>query len=116
MKHNETSTMHLAASASILFLWLTMMSPAVAGTDEDTTAAAEAVTETAEDATAQAEDTTKSPGMQIPFDGSSVESFEKGMREAEPQMTEAEYVTLNNALDYLYPTPPRSSPRPLGVC
>ena len=23
---------------------------------------------------------------------------------------------LNNALDYLYPTPPRSSPRPLGVC
>lgn len=41
------------------------------------------------------------PGMSLPFDGSSVRSFEKSLEAVRAQTTEEEFTTLQNALDYL---------------
>jgi hypothetical protein len=102
MKHRENSTMQLVVTVLTIFLSLTVMNPAVANTDEATAPAADVATTGAAEASTEAtEEEGKSAGMKIPFDGSSVEAFEKSMEEAKPQMTEAEYITLNNALDYL---------------
>ena len=42
-----------------------------------------------------------SPGMYIKLDGNSVRKFENGLEEVQAQTTEAEYTTVQNALDYL---------------
>ena len=40
-------------------------------------------------------------GMQIPVDGSSLEAFDESLAAIKEKATEAEYMTLTNALDYL---------------
>lgn len=42
-----------------------------------------------------------SDGMQIPVDGSSLEAFDQSLEKIKKQATEAEFTTLENALDYL---------------
>lgn len=42
-----------------------------------------------------------SPGMQIPLDGTSVETFENSLETIRGETTEAEFKTIQNALDYL---------------
>ena len=39
--------------------------------------------------------------MSLPFDGSSVEAFEASLATIQAEVTDAEYSTLTNALDYL---------------
>lgn len=43
----------------------------------------------------------RSPGMYLPFDGSSTEAFEGSLDNVKADVTDAEFVTLLNALDYL---------------
>ncbi|MDX1555256.1 MAG: hypothetical protein R3212_04455 [Xanthomonadales bacterium] len=43
----------------------------------------------------------RSPGMYLPFDGSSIEAFEGSLDTIKGDVTDAEFVTLLNALDYL---------------
>lgn len=42
-----------------------------------------------------------SPGMSIPFDGDSIESFEESLELIRAETTADEYTTVENALDYL---------------
>lgn len=110
MKHEEFSARLLTAVFAATILALIGFNTAVADPNETTgestvdTAVAEAGEEAVEtvDASAEtAEDEAVSPGLQVPMDGSSVEAFEASLEEVQPQMTEAEFITLNNALDYL---------------
>jgi len=41
------------------------------------------------------------PGMQIPVDGSSLEAFEASLAKIKESATEANYITLDGAIDYL---------------
>lgn len=47
------------------------------------------------------EDADMSPGMHMAFDGSSTEAFEKSMESIQAETTEAEFTTVQNAIDYL---------------
>lgn len=42
-----------------------------------------------------------SEGMYLPFDGSSVKKFDASLKKIESEVTDAEFTTLSNALDYL---------------
>lgn len=54
-----------------------------------------------ENAAAEEAEIDWSPGMYLPFDGSSVKAFDKSLEEIQAETTEAEFTTLQNALDYL---------------
>ncbi len=58
--------------------------------------------EIAEEPSAETAPTPKrSPGMSLPFDGSSTEAFEESLSTIQSEVTDAEFTTLQNALDYL---------------
>lgn len=42
-----------------------------------------------------------SPGMQMTFDGSSVEAFDQRMEEIQAETTEAEYITIQQSIEYM---------------
>jgi len=67
-----------------------------AGTEDVEVAAEAEVAENAADANQD-----WSAGMYLPFDGSSVTAFEGSLEEVQAQTTEAEFTTLQNALEYL---------------
>jgi hypothetical protein len=46
-------------------------------------------------------DTYEGDGMEIPLDGSSLEAFDASMARVKRHSTEANYTTLENAIDYL---------------
>ncbi|HKJ17322.1 MAG TPA: hypothetical protein VJ984_08240 [Xanthomonadales bacterium] len=43
----------------------------------------------------------ESPGMQMTFDGSSVEAFDQRMEEIEAETTAEEYVTIQQSIEYM---------------
>jgi hypothetical protein len=99
----EPSRLRLFGAAAFLsILWLTIFTlPAVA---QDETAGNEEVVVAEDiDATGSATDADPdwSPGMYLPFDGSSVDAFNGSLEAIQEQSTEAEFTTLKNALDYL---------------
>ena len=72
--------------------------PATATKTAPVEAATAAVTEAAKDQTPAAN---LDPGMQIPVDGSSLEAFEKSLATIKEKATEANYTSLQGAIDYL---------------
>ena len=89
-------------TAFLSLIWLTIVVPQAIAQQDDTevddVVISEDVEVTEEVAGADRE---WSPGMYLPLDGSSVEAFEGSLEEVQAQSTEAEYATLQNALEYL---------------
>lgn len=89
----------------IIALSLVLVNPAMAQlADSETAAAAEATV--AETANAVAEEAATEvvevdPGMQIPVDGSSLDAFNDSLAKIKEQATEANYITLEEAIKYL---------------
>lgn len=56
-----------------------------------------------------------SPGMHLAFDGSSTQAFEKSMADIQSQTTDAEFVTVQHAINYLllYDLAARGNPEAL---
>lgn len=61
------------------------------------------------------DDDEMSPGMHLAFDGSSAQAFEKSMADIQSQTTDAEFVTVQHAIDYLlvYDLAARGNPEAL---
>jgi hypothetical protein len=67
----------------------TQVAPAASGVEEETNPVSESV------------EKSFSPGMNIPFDGSSVEAFEESLETIKSETTASEFTTVQNGLDYL---------------
>jgi predicted lipid-binding transport protein (Tim44 family) len=96
MKRNMLTT--VLASAAIL-----AFNTACAETDNEAPQATEAAPVEAAPAEAAPAEAAQqmSEGMRIPVDGSSLEAFENSLETIKGKVTETEYTTLTNAIDYL---------------
>ncbi len=111
MNLNKFTSLFFIASASLLISFAANAQQAEPAAAEATAFADELITTTdevevvatpdvAEEATEESAEVLD-PAMQIPVDGSSLRAFNKSLEEIKEQANEANYTTLENAIQYL---------------